>query len=180
MCRLNDRDGFQHLSNVLNLSPEQEKYARTRLKPGDAILLDTVSGLPVLTRAANVVDGLRTQALSPEGEQQKMSANAKRANLLPPTPEEPQKSLSDIQQVGGHDLWEAVDAEITEAIVDAVKSGIETGDWANGRQAIRAWIMQHRRELINPLIEKNILSRVIMDFIEGEHDLLAMLDQYQN
>jgi len=109
-----------------------------------------------------------------------MSANAKRANLLPPTPEEPQKSLSDIQQVGGHDLWEAVDAEITEAIVDAVKSGIETGDWANGRQAIRAWIMQHRRELINPLIEKNILSRVIMDFIEGEHDLLAMLDQYQN
>ncbi|HCR55205.1 MAG TPA: hypothetical protein DIW27_12365 [Cytophagales bacterium] len=58
MCRLNDRAGFEHLSNVTNLSPEQQKYARTRFQPGDAVLLDKDSGLPVLIKAEYVVDDL--------------------------------------------------------------------------------------------------------------------------
>lgn len=59
MCRLNDRAGFEHLSNVTNLSPEQQKYVRTRFQPGDAVLLDKDSGLPVLIKSENVVDDLR-------------------------------------------------------------------------------------------------------------------------
>lgn len=178
MCRLNDRDGFLHLSNVLNLSPAQQKYVRTRLKPGDAVLLDSISGLPVLARATNVVDKLRMNALSPDTERQQMIANARHANLLPPVPEPPSVPATS-DQISHHDLWEAVDAKITGTVVEAVKLGIETGEWGNGHQAIRAWIMQHRRELINPLLEQTILRRVITHFIKGEHDLLVVLERFQ-
>jgi hypothetical protein len=83
MCRLHDREGFEHLSHVLNLSPDQQQHAHTSLKPGDALMLDTQSGQPVLLRAPNVVDALsRRHDLAKEPEL--MRQNAARVGLRTP------------------------------------------------------------------------------------------------
>lgn len=83
MCRLHDRAGFEHLSHVLNLSPEQQQHAHTSLKPGDALMLDGQSGQPVLLRAPNVVDALVKRHDLAE-EVSLMQRNADRAGLKTP------------------------------------------------------------------------------------------------
>ncbi|MBN2003176.1 MAG: ATP-binding protein [Anaerolineae bacterium] len=83
MCRLHDREGFEHLSHVLNLNPKQQRYAHTSLKPGDALMLDTQSGQPVLLRPPNVVDALSRRHNLPE-ELALMQRNAARMGLKTP------------------------------------------------------------------------------------------------
>ncbi len=58
MGRLNDAEGFQRLSYVLNLNEEQQRFARTRLQAGQTLTVDTASGLPVLFRPPSVRDEL--------------------------------------------------------------------------------------------------------------------------
>jgi hypothetical protein len=83
MCRLHDREGFEHLSHVLNLTPEQQQHAHTSLKPGDALMLDAQSGQPVLLRSPNVVDTL-SQHHNLVNERDLMRRNAMRAGLQTP------------------------------------------------------------------------------------------------
>lgn len=83
MCRLHDRAGFEHLSHVLNLNPEQQRHAHTSLKPGDALMLDAQSGQPVLLRPPNVVDALSRRHNLTE-ELALMQRNAARAGLRTP------------------------------------------------------------------------------------------------
>jgi hypothetical protein len=53
MMKLSDRQGFERLSDDLNLNAAQQRFARTRLKGGDAIVLDRDAGQPVLLRGRN-------------------------------------------------------------------------------------------------------------------------------
>ncbi len=50
MHRLGERAGFEHLSDMLNLSVEQRRYARVGLDVGEAVVLDRLLGAPVLVR----------------------------------------------------------------------------------------------------------------------------------
>ena len=92
LTRLSDRQGFDRLASELNLNEAQQRYARTRLKTGDAIMIDRDAGQPVLMRSEDAKSGLEPP--SPENEEQakkqqsemiaRMKANAKRADLKPP------------------------------------------------------------------------------------------------
>lgn len=160
MCRLNDRAGFEHLSNLLNLSPAQQRYARTRLKPGDALILDAASGHPVLVRAPNVVDRLSKARLNPELERQQAYQNATRAQLLPP----PASSIraarpaQDRQPVAGA---VALDDMMDEELLATLQRDLEQHGWEERtRQTIRNWIIRHRAE-VNVLLEQNIFAQAI-------------------
>ncbi|SMH47900.1 ATP-binding protein [Azospirillum agricola] len=50
MHRLNEERSFAQFSQLLNLSADQQRFARTELRPGEMITLDRRSGLPVLVR----------------------------------------------------------------------------------------------------------------------------------
>lgn len=50
MHRLNEEKSFTQFSQLLNLSADQQRFARTELRPGEMITLDRRSGLPVLVR----------------------------------------------------------------------------------------------------------------------------------
>jgi hypothetical protein len=87
LTRLSDRSGFERLSMELNLSEDQQRHARTRLNPGDAIMADWKSGQPVLIRSANVSDGLKKGRLDKEREHAQMIRNAEQWRLLSPEAE---------------------------------------------------------------------------------------------
>jgi hypothetical protein len=53
MHRLNEEKSFAQFSLLLNLTPDQQRFARTELRPGEMITLDRRSGLPVLVRPEN-------------------------------------------------------------------------------------------------------------------------------
>lgn len=84
LTRLSDRVGFDRLSSELNLSEAHQRYARTRLKTGDAILLDRDAGQPVLMRSENVKQALEHARLSPDETIERMRANVAAAKLIPP------------------------------------------------------------------------------------------------
>lgn len=84
LTRLSDRAGFERLSDDLNLTQAQQRFARTRLKAGDAILLDRDAGQPVLVRAENIKDGLEKQRLAEDLERKQIGENAGRHELTPP------------------------------------------------------------------------------------------------
>lgn len=54
MHRLNEEKSFTQFSKVLNLSADQQRFARTELRPGELIALDRRSGLPVLMRSEDL------------------------------------------------------------------------------------------------------------------------------
>ncbi len=80
MMRLSDRVGFERLSDELNLNEAQQRYAHSRLKRGQAIVLDRDAGLPVLTQA----EGINMKGLSKDAMMEKIRENARRLNLSPP------------------------------------------------------------------------------------------------
>ncbi len=84
LTRLSDRVGFDRLSNELNLSEAQKRFAHTRLRVGDAILLDRDAGQPVLMRSDNVKDELEDNQLEGEAFRQKIIENATRFDLCSP------------------------------------------------------------------------------------------------
>jgi len=84
LTRLSDRPGFDRLASELNLNEAQQRYARTRLKTGDAILLDRDAGQPVLMRSEDAKSKLEKDRISPDEMRAKMRANAKSAGLVPP------------------------------------------------------------------------------------------------
>lgn len=86
LTRLSDRQGFERLAEELNLDDSQKRFAHTRLKAGDAILLDREAGMPVLVRADNVKDALEDNQLSEEEFVLQIQANAERFDLVPPDP----------------------------------------------------------------------------------------------
>lgn len=87
LTRLSDRHGFERLAMELNLSEDQQRHARTRLGPGDAIMADWKSGQPVLIRSGNVSKGLKRGRLGKEAEREQMLANAARWKVLSPPAE---------------------------------------------------------------------------------------------
>ena len=87
LTRLSDRHGFERLAMELNLNEDQQRHARTRLNPGDAIMADWKSGQPVLIRSANVSEGLRQGRLEKEAEKAQMLQNAARWKVLSPPAE---------------------------------------------------------------------------------------------
>ena len=185
MCRLNDREGFEHLSNVLNLSPAQQRYARTRLKPGDALMLDAASGQPVLMRAPNVVDRLREARLSPIKERQRMITNAQRVGLVPPEADLAPTNLGRMAMADSGlasevlaSVWAGIDDEIDETVVNAVKQAIKGEDWDGARQAIRVWLTRNRAT-VNPRLEQTVFLRIITEFIAGQHDPSTLLAAFR-
>jgi hypothetical protein len=48
--RLNERKSFDQFVDMLNLLPQQQRFARVGLQPGETIILDRASGMPVLLR----------------------------------------------------------------------------------------------------------------------------------
>jgi hypothetical protein len=86
LTRLSDRPGFDRLASELNLNEAQQRYARTRLKTGDAILLDRDAGQPVLMRSEDAKSKLEKSRMSPEEMRAKMRANAEAAGMVPPDP----------------------------------------------------------------------------------------------
>ncbi|MEO7177762.1 MAG: hypothetical protein ABIW83_02865, partial [Allosphingosinicella sp.] len=75
LTRLSDRPGFDRLSSELNLNEAHQRYARTRLKTGDAILLDRDAGQPVLMRSEDAKSKLEQARMSPEEMRSKMREN---------------------------------------------------------------------------------------------------------
>jgi hypothetical protein len=81
LMRLSDRVGFDRLSAELNLNEAQQRYARTRLNPGDAIVLDRMAGQPVLVHG----EPMSNKRIDDEIEERELiRANAARWNLTPP------------------------------------------------------------------------------------------------
>jgi hypothetical protein len=80
LTRLSDRVGFERLSDELNLNEAQQRYAHSRLKVGQAILLDRDAGQPVLTRAEEI----KYKRLPAAEELKQMQANALQWELTPP------------------------------------------------------------------------------------------------
>jgi hypothetical protein len=145
MCRLHDREGFEHLSHVLNLSVEQQRHAHTSLKPGDALMLDAQSGQPVLLRAPNVVDAL-SQRHDLTEEFALMQRNAAQAGLRTPEAQTERKwglrpcqfcrvpcrygqlvahfelrGLKEMQDAGQKQHWEQVREICQHVVVEAVE-----------------------------------------------------------
>lgn len=174
MCRLNDRAGFEHLRNVLNLSPTQERYVRTRMSPGDAVLLDAISGTPVLVRAENVIDQLRQNRLSPERELNQITRNAEKSQLLPPTGDTLLRDSSRLaggfsDQTSQLGLVSWVDWDVTadDDLKRKVSQAISAEDWQNARRQIRTWIMQNRQPA-NQMLENIIFAGIANVVTSGQ------------
>jgi hypothetical protein len=169
MCRLNDRRGFEHLSNLLNLSVEQQRYARSRLKPGDALMLDAESGQPILLRAPNIVDRLRDAQLESQEQWQQARRNAARANLLPPAAEIPTVSRPPRADTDGDALhWPLLDPLLDESLVDTLQRALTQANWQDSaRQIIRGWLMR-QRAMINPVLEQTAFAMAVKRFAGDE------------
>lgn len=183
MCRLNDRIGFEHLSNVLNLSLAQQRYARTRLQPGDAIMLDDASGQPVLTRAPKVLDKLRKARLSAnlsmEEERREMHKNADQAGLLPP-PADPIPEVRYRNQGHGtvvEEIWQPVEEHLDADLVESVRQHIDADNWPAVRRAIRSWLTVHK-DVAGPAQEATVFTQ-IASRLQGRNatDLLAIFQE---
>jgi hypothetical protein len=48
--RLNERKSFEQFADLLNLNSNQRRFARIGLEPGEAILLDRPTGIPIIVR----------------------------------------------------------------------------------------------------------------------------------
>lgn len=88
LTRLSDRVGFDRLSDELNLNEAHRRFARTRLRAGEAILLDRSSGQPVLVRSENTKDEIEKQRLPAEEELRQNRANTTHAGVVPPDAED--------------------------------------------------------------------------------------------
>jgi len=162
MCRLNDRSGFEHLSHVLNLDPAQQRYARTRLRAGQTLVLDASSGLPVLLRAPLVVDVLRGKNLSLAEERRRMADNAREAGVL--CPEAIASVGVSCPKPGGGALegvWYPLLDSLRAEVLSDIEPLILAGDSDGARRVIRAWLMQSRRT-VNPLMEKTVLLQILL------------------
>ncbi|TGX53529.1 ATP-binding protein [Sphingomonas gei] len=84
LTRLSDRPGFERLANELNLNDAQQRYARTRLKTGDAIVIDRDAGQPVLMRSEDAKGPLEKGPFPNEDLIAQMRANAEAKGLVPP------------------------------------------------------------------------------------------------
>jgi len=175
MCRLNDRAGFEHLRNVLNLSPAQEQYARTRMRPGDTILLDAISGTPVLVRTDNVIDQLREDRLSPDQELSQMIRNAEKSQLLPPsvnTLKNPLRLSTDFPDKTSqllHMFWADWGVIADDSLRQRVSQTIDAEDWQNARRYIRTWIMQNRQSA-NKMLENLVFAGIANAVITGRSE----------
>lgn len=160
LCRLNDRVGFEHLSNVLNLSPAQQKYARSRLQPGETIMLDAQSGQPVLVRAPNLIDTLRNRYTDAGWDKvrDQFTRNAQQYQLTVPIATEPStdRRLGQTGESHGITLADHLDVQTSEAIVQA----LEQFDCPAARRALRTWFTLHRSEVSN-LVERMIFATVV-------------------
>ncbi len=158
MCRLNDRVGFEHLSNVLNLSPAQQRFARTRLQAGDALLLDAVSGQPILTRAPNVVDELRARynQLPSADLWRQLRANAERVGLLSPSvaATEPWLGATRVPEASMDRL--SLDPLVDDRLLEQIKPLLDRRDWRSIRSVIRASLSQNR-----PALEQALFAHII-------------------
>lgn len=99
LTRLSDKVGFERLSEELNLDEAQRRFAHTRLKAGDAILLDREAGMPVLVRGDNVKDALEENKLEGSAFTDQARANAERWNLVPPEPGEEEEAFAPSEMV---------------------------------------------------------------------------------
>jgi len=200
LCRLNDRVGFEHLSNTLNLSPAQQRYARTRLKPGDVVVLDTVSGQPVLVRAPNVLDPLREARLAHEPLVELVRANAARARLVappaaaiqpPPTVRSSAPARPDLSLSLGDELLQAV-TDLLISKVDADPGGplnllahlgadLAESAFEDAKGHIRRWLMVGAtRKTVNPILERIVLAQALAQlpqFAAQTEDILTAFSQ---
>lgn len=179
MCRLNDRGGFEHLSHILNLNPAQQRYARTRLRAGQTLTLDTTSGQPVLLRAPLMIETLRDHCPTPEEELRKMREHARKAGVMC---SEVVVTTADI--VPPHEncivagIWQTAQEEIQTSLAPVLEPLVRAKDGDGVRRAIRTWLMQYRRT-VNPLIEQTVLAEVLQMFSENADSIQAWLTIFE-
>lgn len=141
LTRLSDREGFDRLSDDLNMNEAQRRFARTRLKPGDAILLDREAGLPLLVRSDNVKDDLDRNALNEEVFRAQIEATAERYSLYPPEAQE-EESFTTTQST-----MEAPSAQETQR----TGTGIEST--AGGE--VRQWLYDELHSIIDEYLNRD-------------------------
>jgi hypothetical protein len=135
LTRLSDREGFDRLSDELNLNEAQQRFARTRLRAGDAILLDREAGLPVLVRADNVKDDLEKGQLSEAEFAEMARANAQRFQLVPPEAEVPPRPGAVLER-----------AQPTPAVQGSAQPALE-GPEGRLRERLQGWLKLERPEM---------------------------------
>lgn len=167
MCRLQDRSGFEHLSNVLNLDALQCRFAHSRLGRGMAIMLDIHSGKPVLLKAPNIIDDLRKAYLHNAPAKTWMQQNAERHNLLPPPAQKwDSSSFKRTRSVVNPDLLEVHQEETWARLLKEMGELIDTGqheDKSGGfEKAIENWIKENPVEL-----KVVVLKAVISDLAKS-------------
>lgn len=178
MCRLNDRQGFGHLAHVLNLNQSQQQYARTRLKAGDAILLDANSGQPVLTRADNIIDDFKKSVPATGAQQKQMWTNANQANLLPPQAEPPSRKNDAVSASEVTVEWKILQEHFDEHFVEKVHSAVQDRNWLEARRIIRNWAIVHR-PTINFLVEQTLLDFILETLVVEGADKESLLLEFQ-
>ena len=156
LCRLSDRVGFEHLSNMLNLGPAQQRYARTRLRPGETLMLDTQSGQPVLVRPSNEVDRLQKafqaqERAQPGHTRDQSRRNVQEAGLVPhPAAERP---LGHPAPEGAPAVWRDLDP----ASLRAIGQLVQERDWRGVDQQLRAWLRSNLSQLKPGLLQQALV-----------------------
>jgi hypothetical protein len=125
LTRLSDREAFERLSAELNLNEAQQRFARTRLMAGDAILLDRKAGQPVLVRAENLSETVK-QELPDKVCFAAVKANTTREKRLPlVTPEAAPVTIAEAEAELGPEAWWGKQAEagFTQLLEEWLKDG---------------------------------------------------------
>ena len=168
LCRLNDRVGFEHLSNMVNLNADQQRYAKTRLKAGEAILLDKKSGLPVLVRPDNIIDLLKNAALSPDEELSQLLENTKKQDLLPPKAETvSNKPFSTTDSNRDTLLNEKAKNEILEAATDS--------NWSKVERLLTSWVMDQQNK---KAVKRHIFAEALKNASLEPQDIESLFREF--
>ncbi len=141
MHRLNEEKSFRQFSQLLNLTTDQQRFARTELRPGEMITLDRRSGLPVLVRPPNERTDRRD--LSDDKMRTDMAPRRAAVCLAPctaepaeqaPAPASPPSCVEDA--IGRHSAlsepWQSLIAQLSRAAPDSADDAWSVFNSANG------------------------------------------------
>lgn len=173
MCRLNDRMGFEQLSNVTNLNLDQQKYVRTRFQPGDAILLDRNSGFPVLVKSKHVVDEMRKAYNEFYNDDIKVIIKlVKNGHMSQLTPFE-SKPTQSIKEAG--DIYDESLLILEENELELLRIQVENRKLHEAKRFIRAKINREQDE-----IEIKIFLQIISRLHLQNLDLGSITQEFKN
>jgi hypothetical protein len=152
LTRLSDRVGFDRLSDELNLNEAQQRFAHSRLKVGQAILLDRDAGQPVLVRAEEI----KHKRFPAAEELALMHANVDRWELVPP------KAIRYVSPPRPED--DAAPAKKPQVKMPAPVSSAPEKE--NAREWLSAEIERGALKILNNLKESRHVYHAAKEFLE--------------